>query len=42
MRLTEQQAQAIHTLAIQLAGEQSRVWLFGSRLDDEARGGDLN
>lgn len=42
MRLTKQQAQAIHELAIQLAGSHARVWLFGSRLDDEALGGDYD
>jgi len=42
MRLTEQQAQAIHALAIQLAGKRSRVWLFGSPLEDDARGGDCD
>lgn len=42
MRLTGQQAQAIHELAIELAGNHARVWLFGSRLDDAARGGDCD
>jgi hypothetical protein len=42
MRLTKQQAQAIHELAIQLAGSHARVWLFSSRLDDEALGGDCD
>lgn len=42
MRLTKQQAQAIHELAIQLPGNHARVWLFGSRLDDEALGGDCD
>jgi predicted nucleotidyltransferase len=42
MRLTEQQAHDIVQLAHQLVSEQARVHLFGSRLDDEARGGDLD
>lgn len=42
MRLTPQQIQAIHHPARQVAGESARVRVFGSRLDDTARGGDLD
>jgi predicted nucleotidyltransferase len=42
MRLTEQQIQIIRQLAQQVAGSQSRVRVFGSRLDDMAHGGDLD
>lgn len=42
MRLTEYQAQAIRQLARQVGGNQSRVRIFGSRLDDTAHGGDLD
>lgn len=42
MRLTDKQIQAIRQLARQVAGERSRVRVFGSRLDDTARGGDLD
>ena len=42
MRLTEEQIVAIRRLAIEVAGEQVRVRVFGSRLDDTARGGDLD
>ena len=42
MRLTDDQIQIIRRLARQLAGNQSRVRVFGSRLDDTARGGDLD
>lgn len=42
MRLTSQQTQAIKQLATQIAGEHARVRVFGSRLDDHARGGDLD
>ena len=42
MRLTEYQIQAICQLARQVAGDQSRVRVFGSRLDDTAHGGDID
>ncbi|NMG29021.1 nucleotidyltransferase domain-containing protein [Aromatoleum evansii] len=42
MRLSAQQADAIHDIACQLGGPLARVRLFGSRLDDSARGGDLD
>lgn len=42
MRLTEQQTQSIRRLAREVAGETARVRVFGSRLDDEARGGDVD
>lgn len=42
MRLTDCQIQAIRQLARQVAGNQSRVRVFGSRLDDAAHGGDLD
>lgn len=42
MRLTDDQAQAIRLIALQLAGNDVRVRVFGSRLDDTARGGDLD
>ena len=42
MRLTDQQIQIIRQLAQQVAGSQSRVRVFGSRLDDSAQGGDLD
>jgi len=42
MRLTDHQTQIIRQLANQVAGSQSRVRVFGSRLDDAARGGDLD
>lgn len=42
MRLTESQTQAIRQITRQLAGEDARVRVFGSRLDDSARGGDLD
>jgi predicted nucleotidyltransferase len=42
MRLTQQQAQDIHRIACEFGGPRARVRLFGSRLDDSARGGDLD
>jgi predicted nucleotidyltransferase len=42
MRLTDHQIKAIRQLALQVAGEQSRVRIFGSRLDDTAHGGDID
>lgn len=42
MRLSNQQIRIIRQLAQQVAGSQSRVRVFGSRLDDAAQGGDLD
>lgn len=42
MRLTDYQIQAIRQLAREVAGDQTRVRVFGSRLDDAAHGGDLD
>lgn len=42
MRLTDYQIQIIRQLACQVAGDQSRVRVFGSRLDDTAHGGDID
>ena len=42
MRLTADQIQGIRRVARQLAGEQVGIRVFGSRLDDRARGGDLD
>jgi predicted nucleotidyltransferase len=42
MRLTAQQIQLIRQASTHIAGECSRVRVFGSRLDDAARGGDLD
>jgi len=42
MRLSHEQAEQIRQLTRQVAGEQALVRLFGSRLDDAARGGDVD
>ena len=42
MRLTDEQIRLIKQLTLKVAGGKTRVWLFGSRLDDSAYGGDLD
>ena len=42
MRLTAEQVNAIRRIAYEEAGADSVVRLFGSRLDDTARGGDVD
>ncbi len=42
MRLTDEQTQAIRRLTRELVGEHGSVRVFGSRLDDAARGGDID
>lgn len=42
MRLTHSQIQVIRRAVVELAGEDARVSLFGSRVDDNARGGDID
>ena len=42
MRLTAEQIERIRRIARRLAGEQVEVRVFRSRLDDRARGGDLD
>lgn len=42
MRLTLAQQQRVPSLVRRHFGERSRVWVFGSRLDDRARGGDYD
>ena len=42
MRLTDDQIRTIKQLAHQIAGDHARVRIFGSRLDDAVRGGDLD
>ena len=42
MRLTPEQIQAIRTGVADVAGRDARVWLFGSRVHDQARGGDVD
>lgn len=42
MRLTAEQIEAIRSGAAQVAGTAARVWLFGSRVRDDERGGDVD
>lgn len=42
MRLTDEQRHVIRTLTTQLLGGDVRVLLFGSRVDDSGKGGDID
>ena len=42
MRISEPQIQSIKHVVADLLGNQVEIRLFGSRLDDEARGGDID
>ena len=42
MRLTPEQAQAIRQRIDTHMGKHARIWLFGSRVDDSRRGGDVD
>lgn len=42
MRLTENQIAAIREATAEVFGPKAQVWLFGSRVDDRKRGGDID
>ena len=42
MRLTEQQRNIIRATVAENFGKGAEVWLFGSRVDDNKRGGDID
>ena len=42
MRLSPEQIALTRQIVQMLVGTQSRVWLFGSRVDDSLRGGDID
>jgi len=42
MRLNQQQIKVIRQAVAELAGEEASVRLFGSRINDNARGGDID
>ncbi|MDQ3773201.1 MAG: nucleotidyltransferase domain-containing protein [Pseudomonadota bacterium] len=42
MRLTDTQIRIIKARAAECFGSNAHVWLFGFRVDDDARGGDID
>jgi uncharacterized protein len=42
MRLQPHQIQTIQAAILQIAGPHATTWLYGSRLDDTRRGGDVD
>ena len=42
IRLTEKEIKVIKSTAREVMGENAKVWLFGSRVDDKKRGGDID
>ena len=42
MRLSSEQVRAIVDVTQAIAGARTQVWLFGSRLDDQRKGGDVD
>ena len=42
MRLTPEQVTIIKKAGAETFGDSARVWLFGSRVDDHKRGGDID
>lgn len=42
MRLSQDQVDTIRTRIHEVMGAGSRIWLFGSRVDDARRGGDVD
>jgi predicted nucleotidyltransferase len=42
MRLTDQQRAIIRATVVETFGSGADVWLFGSRVDDSKRGGDID
>jgi predicted nucleotidyltransferase len=42
MRLTPTQIESIRHAAWDVFGQETQVWLFGSRVDDSKRGGDID
>ena len=42
MRLTKQQVESIKNIAKQVFGDKASVLLFGSRVDDSKKGGDID
>lgn len=42
MRLTPQQIESLKQVAAEVFGSQAQIRLFGSRVDDQRRGGDID
>ena len=42
MRLTKEQIQVIAKVVSRIAGDNAQPYLFGSRVDDQAKGGDVD
>lgn len=42
MRLSDEQVTIIRRTVGEFLGDDARVWLFGSRVDDSKRGGDVD
>jgi len=42
MRITPEQTQLIKTTIAREIDSDARIWLFGSRVDDQRRGGDID
>ena len=42
MRLTKEEKQKINNQVKQIFGESSRTYLFGSRVSDDKKGGDID
>ena len=42
MRLSSEKVEAIKDAAAEVFGDDAQVWLFGSRVDDARRGGDID
>jgi predicted nucleotidyltransferase len=42
MRLSAEQVETIRQETVHFFGAQAEVWLFGSRVDDAAKGGDID
>ncbi|WP_240454236.1 nucleotidyltransferase domain-containing protein [Halomonas sp. NO4] len=42
MRLTAEQVSHIHAAVTELLGSEARIYLFGSRVDDSRKGGDID
>ncbi|MDP1774119.1 MAG: nucleotidyltransferase domain-containing protein [Methylobacter sp.] len=42
MRLSQPQVDVICASALKNFGQSARVWLFGSRIDEQSKGGDID